>query len=281
MYPSPHSVLVRNTSLIDRIPGGLTTIDIMRWILIGSTVIYIVPIFTYLILFRKSHVLWEIVMGAFSFIFYGPTYLNILNIYSLCRIDDISWGTKGLDSGAGGGKNAGLKDSWRLIKFIHVSKYVIWNIVLSVTLLSLGSSYQARFFITIIMVVMMAGTLSLKIVIGIIYMITYKISDARCCKDQKIPKITPGESRIKKIVDSYREEIEMEIRNYLNDAAEEYKKNDFQKFGGSFVQATRTKRNIDKSLKKHSEQAFNRSKIEKPKNKAYHANHALLPSITE
>ena len=30
--------------------------------------------------------------------FYGPTYLNILNIYSICRIDDISWGTKGLDA---------------------------------------------------------------------------------------------------------------------------------------------------------------------------------------
>jgi chitin synthase len=43
-------------------------------------------------------------MGAFSFLFYGPTYLNILNIYSLCRIDDISWGTKGLDA-AGSSKN--------------------------------------------------------------------------------------------------------------------------------------------------------------------------------
>jgi chitin synthase len=78
------------------IPGGTATIDILRWILIASTVVYTVPIFTYIALFRKSNILWEIVLGAFSFIFYGPTYLNILNIYSLCRIDDISWGTKGL-----------------------------------------------------------------------------------------------------------------------------------------------------------------------------------------
>jgi hypothetical protein len=41
-------------------------------------------------------------MGAFSFIFYGPTYLNILKIYSLYRIEDISCGTKGLESGSGG-----------------------------------------------------------------------------------------------------------------------------------------------------------------------------------
>jgi chitin synthase len=146
----------------------------------------------YLALFQKSNILWEIVMGAFSFIFYGPTYLNILNIYSLCRIDDISWGTKGLEAGSGGGKNAGLKDSWRLIKFSHVAKYVIWNIILAVVLLSFGSSYTPRFFITIVMVVMMAGTLALKIVIGCIYMVIYKMGTCGWCKDTKTPKIVPA-----------------------------------------------------------------------------------------
>ena len=43
----------------------------------------------------------DVIFSAISFIFYGPTYLNILNIYALCRIDDISWGTKGLDSEVG------------------------------------------------------------------------------------------------------------------------------------------------------------------------------------
>lgn len=36
--------------------------------------------------------------AAFSFLFYNPTYFIILTFYSLCRIDDISWGTKGLNS---------------------------------------------------------------------------------------------------------------------------------------------------------------------------------------
>lgn len=27
-----------------------------------------------------------------------PTYLILLNTYAICRIDDISWGTKGLDA---------------------------------------------------------------------------------------------------------------------------------------------------------------------------------------
>lgn len=161
------------------IPGGVATIDIMRWILIGTTLIYVLPILTYVFLFSKANILWEIILGAFSFVFYGPTYLNILNIYSLCRIDDISWGTKGLDSA--GSANSKLKDSWKLIKFVHVSKYVIWNIILSVVLLSLGSSYTPRFFITIIIVGLMASSLGVKIIVGMLYVIKYKMANCLCC----------------------------------------------------------------------------------------------------
>jgi chitin synthase len=32
-----------------------------------------------------------------SYIFYVPSYINTLLVYSFCRIDDLSWGTKGLD----------------------------------------------------------------------------------------------------------------------------------------------------------------------------------------
>lgn len=111
-------------------------------------------------------------LGAFSFLFYTPTYLNILNIYSLCRIDDISWGTKGLDSGSD--KNAHLKDSWRLIKFVHVSKYVVWNILLSALLLTLGANYGPRFYVTVIMIGIIGATMSLKIVVAVIYMMIYR-----------------------------------------------------------------------------------------------------------
>ena len=32
-----------------------------------------------------------------SYIYYIPTYINILQVFAFCRIDDLSWGTKGLD----------------------------------------------------------------------------------------------------------------------------------------------------------------------------------------
>ncbi len=162
----------------------MTTIDSMRWILIGSTLIFCVPILAYAILFQKINIACEIMMGAFSFIFYGPTYLNILNIYSLCRIDDISWGTKGLDSESNK-KNAKLKDKWYLLKMVHVGKFILWNIVLSGVLLSVGSSYKPRFFITIIMVSVIALTLGFKIFIALIYMIVYKIESC-CCKPKEV-----------------------------------------------------------------------------------------------
>jgi len=151
--------------------------------LVASTLIYALPIIVYVILFRKASILFEVIMGAFSFLFYGPTYLNILNIYSICRIDDISWGTKGLEGGSD--KNAGLKDSWKLIKYVHVGKYVLWNIIASAVLLSLGSDYIPRFFVTITMVIIMAITLSVKIIIAIIYMISYKLSSCKCCERDK------------------------------------------------------------------------------------------------
>ena len=157
-------------------------INALRWILVASTLIYVVPILLYIFLFGKARILFEIVLGAFSFIFYGPTYLNILNIYSLCRIDDISWGTKGLDSG-GSAKNSTLKDSWSIIKHIHVVKYVLWNIIIGTTIISLGSSYTPRFFITIIMIAIMGASLSMKIFIGMVYTIKYKLKNgSACCK---------------------------------------------------------------------------------------------------
>lgn len=73
-------------------------ITALRWMLVASIVVYIIPIFVYGLLFERLNILIEIAFGAFSMLFYGPTYLNILYIYSLCRIDDISWGTKGLEN---------------------------------------------------------------------------------------------------------------------------------------------------------------------------------------
>lgn len=198
-------------------------------------------------------------MGSFSFLFYGPTYLNILNIYSLCRVDDISWGTKGLE--AGSSKDAGLKNSWYLIKYIHVSKFMIWNLVVGVILLMVGADYQPRFFITIIMVSLMALTLSVKIIIALLYMIGYKLKN---CDDESIriaPVRSMGLSRIDSLFAHYYESILDEVRNHLLILAEKYNKSDFRDGGRSFIQLARTYTHVEKSFKKRKEEFLERSQL--------------------
>ena len=39
----------------------------------------------------------EMLISLPSYIFFVPSYANILLIYAFCRIDDLSWGTKGRD----------------------------------------------------------------------------------------------------------------------------------------------------------------------------------------
>ena len=63
--------------------------------------LYAVPLLIYSLLFFNIKIIFEVLAGAISFAFYSPTYLIILNIYALCRMDDLSWGTKGLDAGSG------------------------------------------------------------------------------------------------------------------------------------------------------------------------------------
>lgn len=66
--------------------------------MIGVLALYIIPIGVYAIFFCRCEFVGDVLFGTFSFLFYTPTYLNVLNTFALCRIDDISWGTKGLDA---------------------------------------------------------------------------------------------------------------------------------------------------------------------------------------
>lgn len=123
-------------------------------------------------IFGRLSILCEVLLGFISFLFYSPTYLNILNVYSLCRIDDISWGTKGLDSASPTSNNLG--ESWKLIKMVHVVKYVIWNIILSAVLLTLGAGYKTRFYVSLAILGLIAISFFIKAAVSIIYMSVYK-----------------------------------------------------------------------------------------------------------
>lgn len=140
--------------------------------MLGIIGLYIIPIIIFMIFCRLDYII-DILFSTFSFVFYTPTYLNILNIYALCRIDDISWGTKGLDSGISGQKKEMMED-WKKIKILHVSKFVLYNMVVAFLLLLFGDIYVVRFYITLAIMCLLGGSLSIKVFMGAIYLIKYR-----------------------------------------------------------------------------------------------------------
>ena len=94
-----------------------------------------------------------------------------------------------------------------------MAKYVIWNIIIAAVLLTLGASYVPRFFVTILMVVLIGFTMSIKVFVGAAYMLVYWCkSDS--VKNKKV--VLKTDSRIGKVIDSYREEIMDDVKTQLN-----------------------------------------------------------------
>ena len=179
--------------------------------LVGSVVINFIPLIAYWIIFCKVQPLCQVLLGYLSFLFYTPTYLIVLNIYSLCKIDDISWGTKGLDSTSSTVK--GLADEWRLLKFVHIAKYVMWNIILASILISLGEGYATKFWVTFGMVCLIGSTMAIKVFVGIFYFLLYKCRSNNTLKEPKINTRSRIDNLIKVFEPAIMEEVTRNLEN--------------------------------------------------------------------
>ncbi len=190
---------------------------------------YIFPLALYGIFFFRLKYLWEIVSGTFSFLFYSPSYLNLLNIYALCRIDDISWGTKGLDASVGG-KNAKLKDTWKIVKMMDVAKFFFWNIIIGSLFIVFDSYLLIKFLVTLILLVLFTLIQAIKIIIGIVYLIKYRCITS---KKNKVDRETPFSQEedplekpemkmhIYEVIDTFDSSLREEIKYAFQMAAEE------------------------------------------------------------
>lgn len=195
VIPFFNIVLADNSVLrekfFDALPGGVYTFITYKWIVVGIISLYILPISVYAMFFCKWEFVGDVIFGSFSYIFYSPTYLNLLNTFALCRIDDISWGTKGLDVQDTRSKE--LKQSWKSIKTLHVAKYIFWNITVGAAMLVISSpinvqglitqneyndllvaSYVRKFFMTFGLMVAIGIALLIKIILGAIYNLCYR-----------------------------------------------------------------------------------------------------------
>ena len=184
------------------LPGISGLIDLLRYFIITSMGLYIFPIVLYGLFFFRIKYIFEILTGTFSFLFYSPSYLALLNIYAMCRIDDISWGTKGLDASVGG-KNTKLKETWKIVKMIDVAKFTFWNVSIGVALIVFDGYLIIKFFITLGLLVLFTFILSIKMVIGLCYLIKYKCIISRAENKANAKDAEEGDILEKKEMDMH------------------------------------------------------------------------------
>ncbi len=89
-------------------------------------------------------------------------------------MDDLSWGTKGLEAGGSDGKDNKVLNSWKIIKTIHVAKLVFWNVIVAGLLIHFGSDYLVRFYLTMALMALIASTMAIKVLLAILYYFGYK-----------------------------------------------------------------------------------------------------------
>jgi hypothetical protein len=134
--------------------------------------------------FRKSV---EMLTSLFSYIYFSPTYVNTLQIFAFCRIDDLSWGTKGLDSDQ---KNDTMGD-WEKRKFVFVLQYVGSNVIISYILIQLTKFDFTRNIIILASSALVVFLLAFRLIFAAFYLLKYYL--VRSC--QKLPTEYVNENR--------------------------------------------------------------------------------------
>lgn len=144
-----------------------------------------------------------------------------------------------------GGKNAKLKDTWKIVKMIDVAKFFIWNIIVGVMFIVFDGYLLIKFFVTLILLMLFTSIQAVKIIIGVSYLIKYKCITAKKNEADNItppdnidtsdprasqPSPNPDEDPLKpvepkfhiyNILDLYEREIRQEIEYSFRIAAEE------------------------------------------------------------
>lgn len=94
------AILVVNTAkiIIDMINGEGKEDFVIPLVYLRALIIFVIIGHALPILWTCSFRKYvEMITSLLSYLYYSPTYINILQIFAFARIDDLSWGTKGLD----------------------------------------------------------------------------------------------------------------------------------------------------------------------------------------
>lgn len=110
-----------------------------------------------------------------SFIFYVPTYINVLLIYAFSRIDDLSWGTKGLDQDIERKKS----EEWKKEKYWFVSIFMVANILLAFGICIVLHFHKVKGSVILGLTCLTAFLLAFRLIPAGLYLLKYKLKT--CC----------------------------------------------------------------------------------------------------
>ncbi|KAL4487126.1 hypothetical protein ABPG72_001578 [Tetrahymena utriculariae] len=170
---------------------------VFSWIVVLGFAINIIPILWY------PNKIIEIIKSFIHYMAYQAQYIHLLLIYAICRIDDLSWGTKNSDdSGA-------QQELSKQIKFKFVAEWFITNvaigIVFSILLTSKVIEEDEQFsrikpYILFLISIFLTGQLLFRILFATIheiYFLFFRIQMRK--KSKQIKRNQESQSRLKDI----------------------------------------------------------------------------------
>lgn len=118
----------------------------------------------------------ECIFSLPAYIFYIPSYINLLQIFAFCRIDDLSWGTKGIDAKEGeiaDESERKLLKEWERRKYIFILQYISTNVVLCFILIKVCEYDFPRNVVILATMILVAFLLLFRLVPAFIYLWVY------------------------------------------------------------------------------------------------------------
>jgi cellulose synthase/poly-beta-1,6-N-acetylglucosamine synthase-like glycosyltransferase len=71
----------------------------IKWLVLGNIALYAVPC-----LFKAKEAFKDILWNVPHYLFFAPSYVHTFLIFAFVNVDDLSWGTKGLETAASHGQ---------------------------------------------------------------------------------------------------------------------------------------------------------------------------------
>lgn len=163
----------------------------------------------------------EMVTSVVSYIYFSPTYINILQVFAFCRIDDLSWGTKGLDSE----KRSEMMAEWERRKFVFVLQYVGSNVLLSYLLVQLSRFDLTKNIIILASSALVVFLLAFRLLFALAYLVKYYL--VRGCQRLEVRQVNENRARGYRIY-SVLKLIELKIKEVEKERTKQKKHEEFK-----------------------------------------------------